>query len=245
MNGTVFAAVPALERRAAGHDITAGGPVPVEPLLTRAYGPAGTNVAATAADLLAFARLHLTDPPLAALRAVHAEVLIRGWVDAWCLGWARFGWRGGQVWGWDGIVTGERSFLRIIPGQQAAAVLLTNGGTGRAMYRSLMPELMERAFGIGVPPLDLRVWPGAAGDLTRFAGVYAWPDRQAAVTATADGLMIESEEGATEVLPLDGRTFLADPADPDVPTVTFGAFDAAGRPHVLYDMIWALPRRGG
>jgi CubicO group peptidase (beta-lactamase class C family) len=245
MGGTVFAAVPALERRAAGHDITASGPVPAEPLLTRAYGPAGANVAATVADLLAFAGLHLADPALAGLRTVHAEVPIRGWLDAWCLGWARFGWRGGQVWGWDGVVSGERSFLRIMPGQQAAVVLVTNGGTGRAMYRSLLPELMEPAFGIGVPPLDLRASPGAAGGLGRFAGVYAWPDLRAVVTATADGLMIRREEGDSEVLPLDGRTFLADAADPDVPTVAFGEFDAAGRPHVLYEMIWALPRRGG
>ena len=59
------------------------------------------------------------------------------------------------------------------------------------MYRSLLPELMERDFGIGVPPLDLQVSPGAAGDLARFAGVYAWPDLRAVVTATPKGLMIK------------------------------------------------------
>ena len=32
------------------------------------------------------------------------------------------------------------------------------------------------------------------------------------------------------------------PLDPDNPTVTFGAFDAAGRPNVLYDMLWGLSR---
>jgi hypothetical protein len=34
---------------------------------------------------------------------VQAEVSICGWLDSWCLGWARFGWDGGQVWGWDGL----------------------------------------------------------------------------------------------------------------------------------------------
>ena len=48
-----------------------------------------------------------------------------------------------------------------------------------------------------------------------------------------------------DALPLDERTFLTDPADPDSPAVTFGAFDAAGRPRVLYDMLWGLPRLGG
>ena len=49
------------------------------------------------------------------MRDVHAEVSIYGWLDAWCLGWARFDWEGGRAWGWDGLVTGERSVLRIVP----------------------------------------------------------------------------------------------------------------------------------
>jgi hypothetical protein len=169
-------------------------------------------------------------------------VPIYGWLDSWCLGWAQFSWDGGTVWGWDGLISGERSVLRLVPGQQGAAVLMTNSGTGRAMYRSLFAELMETLFGIGMPPLRLRPSPGAAGDLSRFTGRYAWPDRQVDVTATAGGLLISSEDGQTEALPLSGRAFLVDPADPDNPAVTFGAFDAAGRPGVLYEMLWGLPR---
>ena len=199
----------------------------------------------TVTDLLRFAGWHLRDPALACLRAVHAEASIYGWFDAWCLGWARFDWEGGPVWGWDGPVNGERSVLRLLPEQQAAVVLMTNSSAGRAMYRSLLPDLMASWFGISVPPLRLGPVAGAAGDLSRFAGLYAWPDRQAEVTATTDGLLISSEDGQTETLPLDERTFLTDPADPDSPAVTFGAFDAAGRPWVLYDMLWGLPRGGG
>ena len=54
---------------------------------------------------------------------------------------------------------------------------------------------MEASFGIGVPPLRLDAEPGAAGDLSRFAGVYGWPDRRVEVTATATGLIVTSEEG--------------------------------------------------
>ncbi len=100
-------------------------------------------------------RLHLEDPSLAALRDVHADVAIHGWFDAWCLGWAWFDWDGGQVWGWDGLINGERSVLRIVPEHHAAVVLLTNSSNGRAMYRSLFTELMPSAFGITVPPLRL------------------------------------------------------------------------------------------
>ena len=134
--------------------------------------------------------------------------------------------------GWDGLVNGERSILRLVPGQQAAVVLMTNSSTGRAMYRSLFADLMPSLYGISVPPLRLDAAAGAAGNLSRFAGIYAWPDRQVEVTATANGLLINSEDGQTEALPLNERTFLTDPADPDNPTVTFGAFDAADRPRV-------------
>jgi len=242
MADTAFVTGGTMEGRVTGHEVGPAGPVPVAPLTIRAYGPAGTTAVTTVADLLRFAALHLAEPSLAGLRAVHAEVPIYGWLDAWCLGWAQFSWDGGMVWGWDGLINGERSVLRLVPGQQGAVVLMTNSGTGRAMYRSLFAELMELLFGIGMPPLHLSPSPGAAGDLSRFTGRYAWPDRQVDVAATADGLLVSGEDGQTEALPLSERTFLVDPADPDNPTVTFGAFDASGRPGVLYEMLWGLPR---
>ncbi len=173
---------------------------------------------------------------------MHAEVSIYGWLDSWCLGWACFNWAGGRVWGWDSVINGERSVLRILPKQQAAVVLMTNGSTGRALYRSLFADLMQSAFGLGVTPLSLDPAPGAAGDLSRFKGVYAWPDRRVEVTATEGGLLISGEDGETEAVPLDEQAFLVDAADPDNPTVSFGAFDASGRPGVLYQMLWGLPR---
>jgi len=246
MHETTFATDASPRKcRASGHAVTADGPVPVEPLVARAYGPAGTSVVSTVADLLRFATVHLEESSLVSLRALHAEVAIYGWLDAWCLGWARFAWNGGPVWGWDGLINGERSVLRIVPEQQGAIALMTNSGTGRAMYRSLFADLMRSLFGIRVPPLRLDASHGAAGDLSRFAGVYAWPDRRVEVTAAKSSLRITSQKGEIEALPLDGRAFLVDPADPDNPTVTFGAFDTSGRPGVLYLMLWGLPRLDG
>jgi CubicO group peptidase (beta-lactamase class C family) len=242
MSGTAFATERGSNRRVSGHEITAEAQVPVEPLVARAYGPAGTSVISTVTDLVRFAALHLEDASLATLRVAHAEVSIYGWLDSWGLGWARFDWEGGQLWGWDGLISGERSVLRIMPEHQAAVVLMTNGSTGRAMYRSLFADLMAPLFGISVPPLRLDASPGAARDLSLFAGVYAWPDRKVEVTATASGLLIKSQHGETEGLPLDARTFLVDALDPDNPTVTFGEFDPAGRPRLLYLMLWGLPR---
>lgn len=132
--------------------------------------------------------------------------------------------------------------LRILPEQQAAVVLMTNGSTGRALYRSLFTDLMQSEYGLGVTPQSLDPSPGAAGDLSRFEGVYAWPDWRVEVTATERGLLITGEDGETEALPLDERAFLVDAVDPDNPTISFGAFDASGRPGVIYQMLWGLPR---
>jgi CubicO group peptidase (beta-lactamase class C family) len=150
MGETAFVTGGASERRAIGHEVTADGPVPVAPLTARAYGPAGASAVTTVTDLLRFAALHLQDPALASLRAVHAEVPIYGWLDSWCLGWARFDWDGGQVWGWDGLVNGERSVLRIVPGQQAVAVL--DGGHFAALTgddQCPVPALDAQGFNVG------------------------------------------------------------------------------------------------
>ena len=242
MDQTTFTTWPIAEPRAPSYTITADGPAPVEPWRPRSLGPAGATLLSTVTDLLRFAKAHLDDPSLAILRAAHAEVRIHAWLDAWCLGWARFDWEGGPVWGWDGLIDGHRAILRIAPERRGALVMLTNGSTGRALYRSLFPVLMKEWFAVSVPELRLEPSDGAAGDLSRFAGSYAWPDRRAQVAATGDRLVIESEAGAVEALPLDAATFLVDAGDPDTPTVTFGAFDDSGRPGVLYEMLWGLPR---
>jgi hypothetical protein len=62
------------------------------------------------------------------------------------------------------------------------------------------------------------------------------------VTTSDAGLVLHSEGRSVEGLPLDERTFLIDLGDPDTPTATFGDFDDDGRPGVLYEMLWGLPR---
>jgi CubicO group peptidase (beta-lactamase class C family) len=228
--------------RVRGHEITATGPEPVPPWAPRNLGPAGSTLLSTVTDLLRLAEGHLDDPALAPLRTTTAEVRIHAWLDAWCLGWGRFDWTGGPVWGWDGLMSGQRSVLRLVPDRRGAIVLLTNSGTGRALYRSVFPDLMRTCFGIGMPALRLDTAPGAAGDLSRFEGVYAWPDRRFEVTATGTGLVIAGTRATVEASPVDGQTFLVDAADPDTPTMTFGAFDGDGRPGALYQMLWAHPR---
>jgi hypothetical protein len=124
-------------------------------------------------------------------------------------------------------------------------VLLTNSGTGRALYRAIFPRLMRSYFGIDMPALKLDPSPGAAGDLNRFAGVYAWRDRRCEVTTAEVALAIKGHRATVNALPIDEQTFLIDPDDPDTPTMTFGDFDDHGRPHSLFQMLWAHPRVDG
>jgi CubicO group peptidase (beta-lactamase class C family) len=242
MDETTFATREQEEPRASGHSITSEGATPVEPWAVRALGPAGTTLLSTVDDMLRFARLHLDDPSLAALRAPQGEVRIHGWLDAWCLGWAQFDWDNGPVWGWDGVISGQRAVLRLMPERNGAVVLLTNGSDGRAACRSLFGDLLNEWFDIDAPALLLEPSEGSAGDLSRFEGVYAWPDRSWTVRATDTALVIEGDGRKVVAPPINDRSFLVDAADPDKPSVTFGAFDSAGRPGVLYAMLWGLPR---
>jgi CubicO group peptidase (beta-lactamase class C family) len=242
MDQTTFVNAPVAVPCASGHEVTADGFVRADPWTPRALAPAGSTLLSTVTDILRFARSHLDDPSLAALRGSAQEIRIHAWFDAWCLGWARFDWPGGPVWGWDGLISGQRAVLRLVPERRGAVVLLTNCGTGRALYRSMFPDLMDAWFGIHVPPLRLEPSEDAAGDLSRFAGVYAWPDRRWDVAATDASLVLEAGGRQVVGLPIDDRTFLINADDPDTPTVTFGGFDHDGRPGVLYEMLWGLPR---
>jgi CubicO group peptidase (beta-lactamase class C family) len=241
MAQTTFALAPVAEPRATGHDITSDGPRPVPAWSTRAYCSSGTSLLSTAGDLLQFAAIHLQDPYLATMRETHAEISIHGWLDGWGLGWARFDWDGGPVWGWDGVLPGQRMVLRLLPERKTAVVLATNSSTGRALYRSLFQSVMEE-IGVTVPPFRLQPKPGANGDLARFAGEYVWPDRRCRVTTSEDHLVIEVDDRRVTAYPLGDGVFLVDSNNPDNPTVTFAGFDAAGHSQVIYLMLWGLPR---
>lgn len=242
MRATAPATEPGVTGRLSGHDPGSGGWVPVEPLVARAYGPAGASLVSTAGDLLRFAAPHLAGAAVAEMRTPQPGPAIHAWFDAWCLGLARFDWVGGPVWGWDSVLPGERASLRLLPEHDAAMVVMTNCDTGRGLCRSALAELAQAHFGLAVPPLRLEPVPGSAGSLECFGGLYGWPDRRVQVRAAGTHLVVTDEDGEREAHPVDRRTFVVDAADPDTPTITFGAFDATGRPDAVYMMLWGLPR---
>jgi hypothetical protein len=202
-------------------------------------------VESTVDDLLRLASWHLGDPVLADMRVTHAAVAVPGFLSGWGLGWARFDWDGVEVWGWDGILGGERAVLRILPDLTGAVALVCNGSTGRAMGRDLLGELVPATWGCEVPPLRLTPGDDVPRDLTPYAGSYGWPDRRVEVTESGGGLVVTDDGISRPAVPLDRRAFLVDRDEPDAPTITFGDFDGAGRPGVLYDLVWGLGRADG
>lgn len=229
---------------AAQHLVSPEGISQPSPWFSRAIGPGGASVRSTVGDPPRFAGAHLEEPPggpLAPLREHAATVAIPSFADAWCLGWARFDWEGGPIWGWDGIGRTHRALLRLDPARGLAVALLANTSTGRLLYRGLFPEILRR-HGIVMPLLALDPRDGAAGDLTRFAGSYRWSDIGVEVHAERDHLVVRGAETRT-AHPINERTFLVDASHPDEPTISFGHFGPDGRPRAYYRAVWALPRR--
>jgi CubicO group peptidase (beta-lactamase class C family) len=170
----------------------------------RSAGPAGV-ICATAADVLAFARLHLTG----GLAADGARVLsqastkamtefqvelpdkhTRG--DSWGIGWMRFGWDGQRLIGHDGNTTGQSAFLRLLPDAGLAVVLLTNGGHARDLYQELYQEIFAELAGVHLPsPLTPPATP-AEVDGQRHAGVYERFGHRLEVLAGDDGPVLRS-----------------------------------------------------
>ena len=159
-----------LHRAAAGHVDVTNDPV-LAPAwqLPRSLGPAGL-ICSTPADVLAFARMHLTgglaadgtrvlsEESARAMTELEAELPDRYSLgDSWGIGWIRFGWDGHRLVGHDGNTIGQAAFLRVLPdpentGAGIAVTLLTNGGHARDMYYDLYTEIFAELAGVAMPP---------------------------------------------------------------------------------------------
>jgi CubicO group peptidase (beta-lactamase class C family) len=150
-----------LHRAAVGH-ISEPGAEPERASawgLPRALGPAGL-VNSTAADVLAFARMHLSgglapdgtrilsESAVSAMTEHEADLPDKYTLgDSWGLGWIRFGWDGRRLIGHDGNTLGQAAFLRVLPDEGLAVTLLTNGGNARDLYEELYREIFRELAG--------------------------------------------------------------------------------------------------
>jgi len=184
-----------LFRTAAGHVDTVRTDKGAEPVLApvwqlpRSLGPAGL-ITSVPADVLAFARMHLTGglaadgtrvlsaESAAAMTEFQAEVpdkYVLG--DSWGIGWIRFGWDGQRLIGHDGNTIGQAAFLRILPdpdnaGAGLAVALLTNGGNTRDLYGDLYKEIFAELAGVAMPASIEPPAVPVGTDITPHLGTY-------------------------------------------------------------------------
>ncbi len=159
------------------------------PWLSHGQKAAGATPMMSAADLLKFAVMHLDRG-----RAASGErILSAGSVsqmqkpqfrlkgnftrslNAWGLGWMLMRWSGRKIIGHDGGTVGQYSFLRVVPGEDLAIALLTNGGDAGGLYESLYGTLLKGLAGVEMPQtpaIDEGLNERMTDSLDRYVGRY-------------------------------------------------------------------------
>jgi CubicO group peptidase (beta-lactamase class C family) len=172
-----------LHRVAVGHEHAPGGtPTPVRRWpLTRSNGPMG-GILATAADVLAFSRLHLAGGVALngteLLPASTVEAMAEPQVESplpdedQALAWTMRHWDGLTCLGQDGDTFGQRSYLRVVPARRFALVLFTNSSTGAQVAHDLVPAVAGDLLEVAVPPGAETGPAGELNDPAAYVGVY-------------------------------------------------------------------------
>ena len=221
-----------LHRAAVGH-ISDGTEAPVRTpvwTLPRSMGPAGL-ICSAAADVLGFARVHLTgglapdgtrlltEASVAAMTALQADLPDKFTLgDSWGLGWTRFGWNGRRLIGHDGNTIGQSAFLRLLPEEGLAVTLLTNGGSTRDLYEDLFREIFAELADVDMPrPLSPPAEPVQA-DARRHAGTYERAGARLEVLVGADGPILRTTVTGplADLSPEPTKEYAMVPVEPDL-----------------------------
>lgn len=195
-----------LHRAAVGH-VSEGTHEPSRApvwMMPRSLGPAGV-IGSTVADLLGFARMHLTggvgpdgtrlldSSSAAAMTQMQAELPDRYSLgDSWGIGWIRFGWNGRRLIGHDGNTIGQSAFLRLLPDEGLAVALLTNGGSTPDLYQDLYREIFAELADVDMPrPLAPPVEPVPV-DVQPHVGTYERASSRLEVLIGDNGPILKS-----------------------------------------------------
>jgi CubicO group peptidase (beta-lactamase class C family) len=250
---------------AVGHLPGEGGPV-VTPEWSwgRSFGPAGGTPAASAPDVLAFARLHLDGGG-----ALGSEIpaAMAGWQRAWPegiepglagmgLGWLIWDWCGTRVLGHDGSGVGCFASLRLVPDRGIAVVVLTNYEVGGMdLADELIRGVLADEAGLSPPPRLAPIERAEVPEASRYTGTYKRLNTAyEIVERPGSGLAARvSMEAMGVVVPDDVAERSLEPAGDDlfamrhalVPTdvaIRFVDADGDGELDYLYDNKWANRR---
>jgi CubicO group peptidase (beta-lactamase class C family) len=223
-----------LHRVAAGHAQAPGG-APVRQQrwpLARSNGPMG-GVMAPAAELLAFARLHvengraadgsdlLIPAAIAEMQEPQVESPIPGEEQA--LGWTVRRWDRLICLGQDADTFGQRGFLRLVPERRFALCVLTNSPSGAALARELIPRVAADLLDVDASPVHSPAPPERPLDPERLCASYERLHQRVDVRLDAhpDGLIAKTQPSGVlgalgiepmhlelRLLDLEGGTFL-------------------------------------
>jgi CubicO group peptidase (beta-lactamase class C family) len=204
----------------------------------RAAAPAGGTLAASAPDVLRFARLHLEGaaPIGAEVAAAMAEfqrpcpsgiLSIDGATLAGMgLGWFVFDWAGTRVLGHDGMGLGCAATLRMFPDRDAAVVCLSNAWyAGYALNGEVVRGVVEDELGLAPAEEEVAANPH---DATRYLGTYRRLASEIEIAERPAGLLARLRQ---ELLYVPGRTVAEvelEPVGPDLLRARHAS--------------WALPR---
>jgi len=154
----------------------------------RGTGPCGA-ISATAADVVAFARMHLSDPALAVMRQPQAASP-GPFVGHWGLSWMLWDWDGREVFGHSGDNYGQSAHLLVVPDAGVVIALMANIDRFAPFQRAVCGELLASLCAITMPPAPAPpAEPFTAGDPRRFTGRYERFGAQIDVTRRGDGTL--------------------------------------------------------
>jgi CubicO group peptidase (beta-lactamase class C family) len=245
-----------LSRAATGHLLRSLGEEPiVTPVdyLPRCYGPGG-NISSTIRDVLTTANVFLDGKTAGVAEMLHSRVPLPDPYtigSAWGLGLIVGEWQGRTVYASDGSTIGQNARLRILPDENLAIAMLTNGGPREGFYRSVFNEILTDLGAPTIPELP-QPDPALTLELSRYVGVYG----QYEVTAEEGKLRLalnldpmhaaflgKPERVGYDLLPVSETHFLMPPADPLEDTQTVAIYDFAdGRARYLYTNFRVNPR---
>ncbi|HVL81518.1 MAG TPA: serine hydrolase domain-containing protein [Actinomycetota bacterium] len=230
-------------------------------MLPRGCGPMGL-VNSTVRDALEFARLHL-DGGRGLLSEASVRTMQEPQVEVpdpytlgshWGVGWILFDWDGRRLYGHDGNTIGQAAFLRVLPDEQLAVCLLTNGGDAAAVYRKLYSEILTELAGVRVPPYPVRPETPLGLDLSRYEGSFERLSVRVDLEAGDGGLdatitlsgpiaaMVPEPVSRAKLTPVDETTFLISrEGAADATPVVFYGFEE-GTPRYLHMGARAHPR---
>ncbi|MGW6449672.1 serine hydrolase domain-containing protein [Lentzea sp. NPDC055074] len=171
--------------------------------------PAGSALAMSARDLLAFARMHLATPAFAVMREPQVPVPDFGSRASWGLGWELPGYTGGPVIGHHGSNKGLASFLRVAPERGVAVALLTTGGEAREVFDAVIENVFTELAGVRKPTSPVPPTAPEPVD-ARFLGAYRCSGHEVVVTQAEHGrVLVDLDDDPREFVALREDALIA------------------------------------